>query len=240
MKQLLPALLCAVALCAQEPISRVVQLRHIHPDPTQAVLDILAAGKVRWRTDGNLRIIAMHGPLELVEAMEAAIKKLDVPAPAVKNIEVTFHMLLASAQGDSPAIPPDLTGVAQQLRNVFGLKSIRVLETAVMRGREGRQMETSGLVALPVKVDATPQYNIRLQNVATSPSEKGLLVRIDKLEFRVSIPSLKIGGQGLTYDSASINTDVDVREGQKVVVGKSGLDATSQSVFLVVSAKVLD
>jgi len=240
MKRLLLTLLCVSVLFAQEPISRVVQIKHFQPDFASPVLDILSAGKVRWRPDNNLKYIALHGPAELVEAMEAALKKLDVPAPAEKNIELTFHMLLASAQGESSAIPPDLTGVAQQLRNVFGLKSIRVLETAVMRGREGQQMETSGLVALPVKVDATPQYNIRLQKLLTSPSEKAVLVRIDKLEFRVSIPSLKIGGQGLTYDSASISTNVDVREGQKVVVGKSGLDATAQSVFLVVSAKVLD
>ena len=198
------------------------------------------ANKVHWKGDANIRVIALNGPPDLVEAMEAAIGKLDVPAPVAKNIELTFHMLLASTQGDSPSIPPDLAGVAQQLRNVFGLKSIRVLETAVMRGRVGHLMETSGFVALPVKVDATPKYYISLNSVATSLNDKALMVRIDKLQFRVSIPSLNTGGQGLTHDSLSINTNVDVREGQKVVVGKSGLDATSQSVFLVVSAKVVD
>ena len=144
MKRLLITLLCSAALFAQEQISRVVQLRHIPPGSVQVVLSILSAGKVNFQSDPNAKYVAMHGPLELVDAMEAAIKKLDVPAPAIKNIELTFHMLLASPQGESQAIAPELAGVAQQLRNVFGLKSIRVLETAVLRGREGKGGLTTG------------------------------------------------------------------------------------------------
>ena len=34
--------------------------------------------------------------------------------------------------------------------------------------------------------------------------------------------------------------DIDVREGQKVVVGKLSIDNASQSIFLVVTAKVVD
>jgi hypothetical protein len=240
MKRILLTLLCTAALFGQEVVSRVVQLKYVHPDNTQAVLDILAAGKVRWRTDTSLRIIAMNGPTELVEAMEAAIKKLDMPPPAIRNIELTFSILTAGTQAGSDTVPPDLAGVVQQLGKVFGLKSFRLLETAVMRGREGRPLESSGILSVPVKVDSSPRYHLRFQRVSTSPAEKGLLIRIDGLDFNVSIPVLKVGGQGLDYMGAGIKTDVDVREGQKVVVGKSSLDTTGQSVFLVVSAKVLD
>ena len=240
MKHILLTLFCAGALFAQESVSRVVQLTHVQPDFMRAVLDILAAGKVRWGTDTNLRVIALNGPPELVDAMEATIKKLDVPPAATKNIELTFHILVASAQAGPSNVPTDLNGVVQQLSSVFGMKSFRVLETAVLRGREGRGAETSGLVSLPVKVEASPQYFIRCRNMATAPGDKGLRVRLDSLEFRVSLPSPKVGGEGLTYASSGVTTDVDVREGQKVVVGKSGLDTASQSIFLVVSAKVID
>jgi hypothetical protein len=240
MKRILLTLLCTAALFGQEVVSRVVQLKYVHPDNTQAVLDILAAGKVRWRTDTSLKIIAMNGPNELVEAMEAAIKKLDVPPPAIRNIELTFNILVAGSQAGADTVPPDLTGVVQQLGKVFGLKSFRLLETAVLRGREGRPMESGGILAIPVKVESSPRYFLRFQRVSTSPAEKGLLIRIDGLEFNVSIPVLKVGGQGLDYMNPGMKTDIDVREGQKIVVGKSSLDTTGQSVFLVVSAKVLD
>ena len=240
MKRLLITLLCAAALFAQEQVSRVVQLRHIPPGSVQVVLSILSAGKVNFQSDPNVNYIAMRGPLEFVDAMEAAIKKLDVPPPAIRNIELTFNILAAGTQAGTDTVPPDLAGVVQQLGKVFGLKSFRLLETAVLRGREGRPMESSGVLPVPVKVDSSPRYFLRFQKVSTSPAEKGLLIRIDGLDFNVSIPVLKVGGQGLDYLSAGIKTDVDVREGQRVVVGKSSFDTTGQSVFLVVSAKVLD
>ena len=239
MKRLLITLLCSAALFAQEQVSRVVQLRHIPPGSVQVVLSILSAGKVNFQSDPNANYIAMRGPLELVDAMEAAIKKLDVPAPAAKNIELTFHMLLASPQGETQAIAPELAGVAQQLRNVFGLKSVRVLETAVLRGREGKGGETQGFMSAPVKVDAPATYGLRYINSAVSAGDKGPNIRIDVLRFNARIPIASSAGQIQFYE-ALISTDVDIREGQKVVVGKSSIDSAAQSIFLVVTAKVVD
>ncbi len=240
MKRLLLTLLCAVALFGQESVSRVVQLKNIHADSVSAVLHVLSANKVHWKGDANIRVIALNGPPELVEAIEAAIKKLDVPAPAAKNIELTFHMLLASPQGESPATAPELAGVAQQLRNVFGLKSVRVLETAVLRGRESNGGLTTGIMASPGKVDAPATYLLGYDRAYVSTSEKGAKVQIDKLRFNARLPWAIGSGSGVQFSESSINTDIDIREGQKVVVGKSGIDNASQSIFLVVTAKVVD
>jgi len=242
MKRLLLLVMSMMALCAQDSVSRVVQLRYVHPDSVAAVMDILAGNKVKWRNDGTLRIIAMNGPLELVDAMEAAAKKLDIPASAAKNIESTFHILLAGGQGPSTAVPAELSGVVQQLGNVFGLKSFRVLETSVIRGRDGREMRTSGLISIPVKVDASPQYFISSKRISMSPGEKSNQIRMDHLEFRVSVPVPQSGDKpgAITYLQGGVTTDVDLREGQKVVVGKASVHTTGESIFLVVSAKLVD
>ena len=181
----------------------------------------------------------MNGPGELVAAMEEAIKKLDVPVPPAKNIELTFHMLLASPQGESPAIAPELAGVVQQLRNVFGLKSVRVLETAVLRGREGNGGETNGVMSPPTKVDAPASYGLRYSRMYVSAGEKGPNIRINELRFWAKMPIANAAG-GIQFMEAGMNTDVDIREGQKVVVGKTSIDTAAQSIFLVVTAKVVD
>jgi len=80
MKRLLLTLLCTATLFAQE-VSRVVQLKNINADHTASILETFSSGKVRWKTDGRLGIVALQGPTDLVDAMEAAIKKLDVPHP---------------------------------------------------------------------------------------------------------------------------------------------------------------
>ena len=144
-----------------------------------------------------------------------------------------------SQQGESPAIPADLAGVVQQLRNVFGLKSVRVLETAVLRGRDGKGGLTTGIMAPPGKVDAPAIYLIGYDRAEVSTSEKGANVRIDKLRFNARLPSAT-GAGGVQFYESSINTDVDIREGQKVVVGKTSIDNAAQSIFLVVTAKVVD
>ncbi|HVN83075.1 MAG TPA: hypothetical protein VMW38_29095 [Terriglobia bacterium] len=43
-----------------------------------------------------------------------------------------------------------------------------------------------------------------------------------------------------TYIDTGINTDLDVREGQKVVVGKATVDNSNNALFLVLTARVVD
>jgi hypothetical protein len=238
MKRLFLMLLCGVALLAQDTVSRIVKVKHINPESATMILNVLAGKQVHWQPDAQMKIIALNGPSDLVKALEEAIQKLDVPQPVVRNVELTFHMLLAAPQGDSAAVPPELAGVATQLRNVFGLKSLRVLETAVLRGREGNGGQMSGVMSMPAKVEANATFELRYSKMQVSSSEKGQNIRIDNLRFLAKVPHA--AGNGFQFSDAAMNTDIDVREGQKVVVGKSSIDAAAQSLFLVVTAKVVD
>ncbi len=42
------------------------------------------------------------------------------------------------------------------------------------------------------------------------------------------------------YQEVGINTDLDVREGQKVVVGKTNMDSSDRALIVVVTAKVVE
>ena len=42
------------------------------------------------------------------------------------------------------------------------------------------------------------------------------------------------------FTTAGFNADIDVREGQKIVVGKSNFDGADGTFFLIVTAKVVD
>lgn len=240
MKAILLCAALATLAIAQENVSRVIQLKHIDASTTHPVLDIMSNSKVRWQTQDRLRLIVLNGPPELVAAMEAAIHKLDVPPPAARNVEATFHILAAGGAAPGAPVPAELNSVVEQLFKVFGMKSFRLLETSVIRGREGRNLTTSGVLPVPVKVEANPRYQIHTPRIAISPTEKGNTLRIDNLQFRIQIPSAKIGGAGLDWSGVEIQTDVDIREGQRVVVGKTSLDTSGQAYFLVVSAKVLE
>ena len=66
------------------------------------------------------------------------------------------------------------------------------------------------------------------------------------LRFKANIiakrQQLDPGGALVQYENydAGFGTDVDVREGQKVVVGKAAIGGTSNALILVITAKVLE
>jgi hypothetical protein len=103
-----------------------------------------------------------------------------------------------------------------------------------MRVRDGEGGELSG--QLPGNVI----YQIRCKPVRLAPGTPNL-VRVDNLRMGGRFPVVNAKGE-TNYLETGVNTDVDVKEGQEVVVGKStmGDNAAFLVAFLVASARVLD
>jgi len=199
---------------------------------------------------------------DLVTA-EELIKRYDVPqgrlpTPGDRNIEVTAFMLLAGKKaiaGD--ALPAELDGVAKQLKGVFGYSDFRLLDSTVVRVREGIQAEMSGNAGTtdPNQPTMPPSiYQLKFKSARLSAAEKGSMIRIDGFRFGVRLPypvgsfQPGVGGAGVSplvntqYQFAEVgfNTELDVREGQKVVVGKSKVDNSGNAFVLVLTAKPVD
>lgn len=236
MKRLLVVLMLGVGLFGQETASRLVQMKNSIPEGSMVLLNVLAGKQVRWHIDPQTKMLAMSGPADLLNAMEAAVKQLDVPQPVGKNVELTFHMLLASGQADGGAVPTELNGVATQLRKVFGVKALQVLETVVLRGRPGTLQEVKGQVTHPSKPNLNAVYIIQVRGVSLSRGEKETSMRLDGLRFIFKTQAAPTN----VFSESAIQTELDVREGQHVVVGKTNIDNANQPVFLVVTAKVVD
>ncbi len=235
MKHFLLTLIFAATAFAQQNVSKLIQLKYIFPDSVMPIVATFGRGNVVANQEPRARYVTISGPAELITSIEDAIRKIDVPPPPTKNIESTFHILLAGGQAGD--VPKELDGVVQQLRTVFGLKSFRLLETAVIRGRDGA--ETSGAMPSPTKQETPARYYIKYQRAQVSGDDKTPRVRFDNLQFSAYIQYT--AGDGKAFDrEAMLKTDLDVGANQKVVVGKTNVDAASQSIFLVVTAKVVD
>jgi hypothetical protein len=185
--------------------------------------------------------VVLGGAPANIAAAEAFIRKLDVRA---RNIEATFYIVAASAAPGQPsAIPSELEPVAKQLRSAFAYQSFKLLETSITRGRENGELGGSG--HLPVSnPDSSMKrtYSFRVERVSMSPGEKADMIRFDKLEFWVHSPDIVKTNvtKKPEFTTAGIRADLDVREGQKVVVGKSNFDGAEGAFFLIVTAKVVD
>jgi hypothetical protein len=237
---LLAIVVCLVPVVSaqQDREVKVVELKYVDANNIRrsGLLD-----PFQVQHSGNGQTIILGGPASNVAAAEAFLRKFDVRP---RNVEAVFYVIVASsAAGEAGTIPSELEPVIKQLRNAFAYQSFKLLETAIVRGRENTQLQTSGQLVVPSKPDDLKRtYHIFADKVSLSPSEKGNVVRFDRLRFTLRKPDYTV--MNLTkkaeYIDSGLTTDIDVREGQKVVVGKSNLEAAEGAFFLIVTAKVVD
>jgi hypothetical protein len=189
----------------------------------------------------ELRVIGVRGSPEVMATIEDAIKRFDVPPAPAKNIDLTAYLLIASAQATSGSIPAELDGVIKQLKGVFKYQGFRLLDTVVVRGRNGWQGELNGVAPRNAdEVNVPPTlYQFRFDSARITSDNSDRMIRIDGLKLGARVP-IKQDNNNWTYIDTGINTNIDAREGQKVVVGKATIGGSDSALFLVLTAKVVD
>jgi hypothetical protein len=232
MKWLIACTLAALPLAAQtnpdEQIQKLVTLKYVDP---QSVQNLLNNFGVQIRTDQRLKVIALSGSRSHVITAEDAIKQLDVPSSAQKDIELTVYFVIGSDQNapGSP-IPTDLQSTVATLKSTFPFKTYALLDALSLRSRAGVGASTSGVLA----GNRITQFRVR------SATLEGDSIRLDQLNAGIRTPIQPKAGE-MSYLDTGISTDVvDVKEGQKLVVGRSSVDGPDRALFLVLIAKVVD
>jgi hypothetical protein len=146
------------------------------------------------------------------------------------SIELTVYLVSGLAQpqaADKDEIPQDLASTLQQLRGVFAYKSYKLIDAVTLRGRNNRGSEVAG------RLPDGKFYDFKYIRARIS-DEKPHLVHLDSL-----ILEIKVTNPNKDYPIALVSTDLDVREGQKTVVGKSTVDAMN-ALFMVIVPKVIE
>lgn len=176
--------------------------------------------------------------------METMVRKLDLPPPPTKNLEMTAFLLVA-AEAPRPdlSLPARLEPVVKQLRGMFNYKSYALLETLVVRSRDGKEGSVTGVVPSPSDTTAKTFYSFSYRSARLTSDPNGNIIRIDGLNLGARIPlATESGAQGskIQYQNTGVTTNVDVRDGQMVVVGKANVDGSNNALIIVLSAKVVD
>jgi hypothetical protein len=247
--------LVALALSAQEQakkpqperIQKMFVLKYADPNQLVQLLQVFGGS---YTPNASMHVLAVSTTPEAMAAVEDALKRLDVPSAAPQNVDLTAYFLVGSSEAaSSGTVPKDLESVVTQLRNAFTYKNYRVLDVLTLRTRTGRDASTSSSSGA-VTIGNTSQpiiTSFRLQSVSVSADGS---IRIDGLRAsnRVPVatgpvaPSAGSGSGGLvdtrfTYNDIGINTDLDIKEGQKLVVGKMGM-SPNEALFLVLTARL--
>ncbi len=181
----------------------------------------------------GLSVLAVSASPAVVAAIEETLKRLDIPAPPAKSVDVTGYILECSAKGgETASAPSELQDVITQLKRTFGYSDCGLGQTLFARaGDRTRFRSASG--------SGSGTY-ILTAGIEVDASQGAPIVRFRGLSL------------GLAGHDSGFSGDVDVRDGQRVVLGKLGWLSRNVKVeessgaqpgidgILVLTAKVVD
>lgn len=222
-------------------VQKVFVLKYADPGSVSRILNVFGA---YMTYDSSLHTLAVSAGPELMPAIEDAIKRLDVPAAAPQNIELTVYYLIGGDSETTPGgpIPKDLESVVSQLKNSFAFKTYHLMDTLALRTRSGQSADTSSSPG-PLAAGApalTDQLHIR----SAALSADGSTVSVSSLKAGIRIPVVtgSFPGDGpkqYSFSDLGFNADVDIKKDQKVVVGRMSVNK-DQALFLVLTARVVN
>jgi len=198
-------------------VQKVFVVKHLLVSDLARVLSVFPA-ELSGRD--SMRVLSVSAAPAVVAAIEETIKRLDVPPPPIKSVEITAYVLECSTSGDAGSLPPDLQGVLVQLKKTFNYTGCGLARTLFSRGSDGSRFgaefneRTAGKYEVTgrVEVDSSEPPTVRLRGI-------DLLTWSDSTRSRLS-------------------GDVEVRGGQKVVLGRLGVTESGKDQIVVLTAKV--
>lgn len=198
----------------------------------------------------SLKAISVYGTSPEVNTIMANLRALDVAASnrsaIAGNAEITVWLVAASTSNEEGAslLPSELQPSVKAVSSSFGYKSFQLMDSAVslIKAGSGFTVRGNAITPSPKLVSKTVAgYTLGCETVRIESASDARTVNLDRFMFRIQVPYCTDADCSKT-DRAGIdmNGSFNIREGQKVVIGKSKLDGSTKDLILIVSAKVVD
>jgi len=238
------AVLLAIALCPvlfgqEKAPATITKLIHVQFGNAESVANLINSGPrtVFAMGDNGLHVVVLKGPPDSVESAEELIKQMDAePDRRVQpNIEVVVYVIGATGRPQQAPLsaPKDLEPVFRQLQSAFPYTNYGLLDSIVLRSRQGPRVSTKGwLRGIPGMPNSAPTaYNMIYQARSTAAGGHPA-IHFEQFNFQTVEQS---GARAV-----EIGTEFDAQPGQKVVIGKSNVDGGESALFVVLTAKFLE
>jgi len=231
--------------------SKVFVVQHRDSYHLMMSLDGLGSGakgaQMRWakQDDGPSTITVRDFP-ENLASIEEAIKRLDVPSASRKaaDVELIVHVLFASKAPVAEAdLPGDLREVVKQLKGTLAYRGYTLAASFVQRVSvngdriiQGHgQLEGNALAAGSAKEPTLLNMDWESNRGVSLESTDGGTARYFLRKFQFKLWERR--GTG-SENLAQLETDITLKDGEKVVVGTSVVK--DRGLIVVLSARRVD
>lgn len=217
--------------------SRVIEIKHRDTGNLVRVIAPLGSGfkGAVMVPNQDFQTITIRDFPENIAAIEEAIKRLDLPEPARPGVEFHVHILVATqapTYSTSDQYPAELEAVIKQLKTTINYKHYHLMTSQVLRAKEQgmRQMSVKGVSELKLRADTEASrnpifYEFRFENLILDNTAAGPAgIQIGQFAFAMKVPLIVSAGGNLQYQDIGFNTPVNMREGEKIVVGTTSME----------------
>ena len=212
--------------------SKIFDVKYREPSSIANVLRQLGSGFKGAGISANneFKTLTVRDFPENLATIEEAIKRLDTPAAPPSSVQMHMHVLLASNRvGTTPAgeIPVELKDVITELRGTLTYKNYELITSVLQRLTEtNRGLNGSGLAQIPGAQSGmtTARYEYMVAQLSFVPSASGAQ------SIQIQDFSFTIGGEGI---QGRVQTALNIRDGEKVVVGTATINDRALIVVLI-------
>jgi len=216
--------------------SRIFEVKYRDPNSLLNAVYQLGSGFKGSAMSANteFRTITVRDFPENIATVEEALKRLDVPGALRPNIELNMHVLIASNEGTPVReVPADLKDVLTQLRGTLNYRNYELATSIIQRLTETPQrVQGSGVAELPGNnagtLASSMQYEYYLTNVSLLQNATGA-ASVQIADFYFSTVEKE--------QRARVQTALNLRDGEKVVVGTATL--RNRALVIVLTAKLI-
>jgi hypothetical protein len=168
------------------------------------------------------------------------------------NFETQLYLLVGTNQDVAdPRIPTSLDSVMKQLRATLPYKNYRLATTLINRVKNEGRLDVNSISGpfVPVtssnNIPQTTPSQFKIRQIRLVRENGQPLVQMAGFYFnsRLAIPvgapvaSANPAPPAFNYETATLSTDISLREGEPVVVGTLNTGPSGDAIILVVSAK---
>ncbi|GAB4364894.1 MAG: hypothetical protein OHK0021_08650 [Bryobacter sp.] len=241
--KLLTFFLLAASMFAQEPVTRVFEFLPEDGEKMQKISAMFSNNSRRVLVEPALGLIVMTGPEAQVAEVETFLKKFYKPKALEggisvspnRNIELVTQILYARSEGNESNYPATLQPIVQQLKQLTQLNSFNVVETQVVRLRNGTNFELRGTMHLP----GIPEMAATSYGYSGTMQISGAKVQGDKIRFSGRVP-YRVGEGQYQFMEVALVTSFDLKPGQSTVIGKTNASTKDGSIILILTARLVD
>lgn len=211
--------------------TEMVRLKYLTGSRLMGVIQAYLSRESTVRSGPDDKVLIISDTPENIARARAAIEELDVK-PA--DLLFTVQLVLGSEEPEKELEPMPNDPIIKELRSLLKYKSYALLDTSLLRALDTQDSE--------VRLGERAEFELWIRPKVMR-DEKATLIQTE-----IRLRRIVVAGTPPNVTSAKpefittnlIGTTLNVKPGDKTVVGVSKLDGTGKGLILILSGKIVD